>query len=113
MDIISKSLTQSMVKGDIIPLKTSDLKHYNGIKSAKTSESPAENFAKVLTRALQQVNDQQVYAENLSHQAVADPGSVSVHSVLIAAEKARMSLTYTKTLADMAVKTYRELVNLR
>ena len=113
MNLMSGILTQSMAKGDIIPLRTTMSRHYNGLKPEKVSESPAENFAKVLYSALQKVNDQQIDSEHIKQQAVSDPGSVSIHSVQIAAEKARISLTYTKTLADLAVKTYRELVNLR
>ncbi|MDH5718287.1 MAG: flagellar hook-basal body complex protein FliE [Spirochaetia bacterium] len=113
MGISSQILPLEMAKGDIIPLSVSQKNHFNEIRPKEVSESPAENFASLLFKTLQKVNDQQVDSEKLSQQLVSDPGSVSLHSVLIAAEKARMSLTYTKTLADLAVKTYRELINLR
>ena len=71
------------------------------------------NFGELLNRALQKVNDQQVEAEKLTQQMITDPSSVEMHTVTIAAEKARMAITFTKTVTDLAIKTYRDLVNLR
>jgi len=115
MDITNfqKILPQSFAKGDIIPMQTTKPGHNNGVKIKEVSESTAQNFAGVFQAALQKVNDQQVHANQLTQQLVTDPKSVNVHSVLIASEKARMSLTFTKTIVDLAVKTYKELTNLR
>ncbi len=106
-------LPQNMVRGDIIPLQVSREGHHNGVPEAPVHESAAVNFADALNRALQKVNDQQVEAERLNIQMVADPGSVEAHTVMIAAEKARISLTFAKTISDLAIRTYRELSNLR
>lgn len=106
-------LPQNMVHGDIIPLKTSREGHNNGVAEASVHESPAVNFADALNLALQKVNDQQVQSEQLNVQMVADPGSVEAHTVMIAAEKARISLTFAKTITDLAIRTYRELSSLR
>jgi len=106
-------LPQTMVKGDIIRLKSTDPGHNNGEKPYRVPENAAGNFAQVFTRALEKVNDQQVHADNLAQKMVIDPKSVNVHTVRIAMEKARMSLTFTKTVTDIMVKTYKELVNLR
>ena len=106
-------LPQAMVRGDIIPVKTTMPGHWNDTTPYKADESTSFNFAKALDLALEKVNDQQVDAMDLSQKMVANPESVQAHTVMIAMEKARMSLTFTKTVVDLAVKTYKELVNLR
>ncbi len=105
--------SQNAAKGDIIQLNTSQAGHFSGKLPVKSSEDTSVNFANALTAAIEKVNDQQVHAESLAQQMVANPGSVEIHTVRIAAEKARMALTFTKSIADLAVKTYRELTNLR
>ena len=102
-----------MVSGDIIKLSATQKKHNNGLQATVVPESSALNFAELLNRALQKVNDQQITSEKLTQQMITDPGSVQMHTVTIAAEKARMAITFTKTMTDIAVKTYKELVNLR
>ena len=106
-------LPQTIVKGDIIRLKTTSGGHWNGESPQAVPESAAVNFAEMFKRTLNKVNDQLVNADALTQKMIEDPSKVKIHSVLIAAEKARMSLTYTKTIADLAVKTYKELTNLR
>ena len=112
-DKIYGLLSPSAVRGDIIPLKTSMERHWNGIPDKPVPESTSINFAEALNSALIKVNDQQVGSENLIQKLISDPRSVNAHDVLVTAEKARMSLNLTKSIADLAVRTYRELINLR
>ena len=113
-DLTSLSiLPRTMVKGDIIPLKVTKENHWKPLSENKVAESPAINFADALNKALTKVNNQQVEAENLQQKMIADPRSVEAHTVFITAEKARMSLSFTKTLTDSVIRTYRELINLR
>lgn len=114
MDLkIPYALPQTMLKGDIIPLQTSHEGHWDGTSPTTTSTSEAESFYSMLMNSLEKVNDKQIEAENLTVKAVAEPGSVQMHDVLIATENARISLTFAKTFVDQAVKAYRELTNLR
>ena len=113
MELFTHILPQNMVKGDIIRLNTSREGHWNTEMPGKRPESAPTNFGEALNLALGKVNDQLVYADDLAQKMVADPSSVQVHNMLIAQEKARMSLTFTKNVVDLAVKTYRELSNLR
>lgn len=106
-------LPQTLVKGDIIRLKTSSDGHHNGESPYLKPEGASQNFADALGHALETVNDQQIHSEKLAIKLVSEPGSVQTHDVRIALEKARMSLSFTKTIADVVVRTYRELVNLR
>ena len=103
----------SMLKGDIIPLRADRPGHWDAMQPNAVSENPAANFSDMLIKALQKVNDQDIESQKLTQQMAIDPDSVEAHTVMIAAEKARMSITYAKTLVDLGIRTYRELINLR
>lgn len=77
------------------------------------AKTQAKNFSDALVMALEKVNEQQVSAETLGQKVVSDPKLYRAHTLMIQAEKARMSLTLVKNIADLAVRTYRELSNLR
>lgn len=100
-------------KGDTVPIFRTDSRHYGKTDPARSPDLLAGSFAEALTKSLEDVNTLQVEADELTQKIVFDPNSVDVHEVMIAAEKARMSLTFTKTLADGFVRAYRELTNLR
>lgn len=100
-------------KGDKVSIHTNDTRHYGDIKPTHSPDDVAESFAEVLNKSLEKVNDQQVEADQLTQKLVFDPNSVDSHQVLIAAEKARISLTFTKTMIDGVIKAYRDLSNLR
>jgi len=38
---------------------------------------------------------------------------VDIHTVMIAAQKAEISLNFTKAVRDEAIRAYRDLMNLR
>ncbi len=99
--------------GDKVSVKVSDTRHYGDKASIQSPDDVAESFASVLKKSLESVNDQQVAADEMTQKLVFDPNSVDAHDVMIAAEKARISLTFTKTLADGFIRAYRELTNLR
>lgn len=99
--------------GDKVSVKMSDSRHYGDKSQVHSPDDVAESFADVFKKSLEKVNDQQVTADELTQKLVFDPNSVDAHDVMIAAEKARISLTFTKTLADGFVRAYRELTSLR
>ena len=104
---------QDNVKGDYVALKTSDARHNNGRAIKVRGEDTAKNFSDVLTTAREKVNETQGYAGTLGQKVVSDPKGVEAHTLMIQAEKARMSLTLVKNITDLAIRTYRELSNLR
>ena len=110
MDLLSlKQLT-----GNVIELKTSDPRHIHGRSSCiKPSDSPEENFGKLFTRALSQVNDLQHKSMNLTQAMITDPDSVDIHDVTIAIAEATLSLSMTKSIMDGAIRAYREIINTR
>ncbi|MDX1960717.1 MAG: flagellar hook-basal body complex protein FliE [Leptospiraceae bacterium] len=99
-------------KGDKVDMKVTDTRHYN-LKSEVKTQDVGESFAATLKSALEAVNDQQSVADELTQKMIVNPNSVDAHEVMIAAEKARISLTFTKTLVDGVIRAYRELSNLR
>lgn len=99
--------------GDKVSIHTTDKLHYGDKTKPSSPDELAETFHSLFQKALNQVNDQQIKADSLTQKLVTEPNSVDAHEVLIAAEKARIGLSLTKTIADGVVKAYRELTNLR
>ncbi|MBE7412968.1 MAG: flagellar hook-basal body complex protein FliE [Leptospiraceae bacterium] len=99
--------------GDKVSVNVTDTRHYGDKASVQSPDDVAESFASVLKKSFENVNDAQVQADEMTQKLVFDPNSVDAHDVMIAAEKARISLTFTKTLADGFVRAYRELTSLR
>lgn len=110
--IQNKIIHQGTVKGDIIQVKTTDKRHYAGL-SAPKDLSPDQGFANALVQAVEKVNDTQIDAQKITQKMISDPQSVNMHNVMIALEKARMSIAFAKNVTDLGVKTYRQLVNMR
>ena len=115
MEIFGEKISYQVPQpiGDRVVLKTTEKRHWDGTYPPRVKESPAQNFGEMLVLALQKVNDQQIHAQELIQKVVADPRSVDTHTVAIAMAKARMSLQFTKTFLELAIRTYRELTNLR
>lgn len=99
--------------GDKVSVQRTDNRHYGKTEPGVTPDQIAGTFSEVLKKAFEEVNDQQVIADEMTQQLVFNPNSVDVHDVMIAAEKARMSLTFTKTMTDGFIRAYRELTQLR
>lgn len=102
--------------GFIVNLKTTDPLHFDGNGKAaiqRESDDVSGSFADALKKSLDKVNDLQVDAEDLSEKMIFQPESVDVHQVMIATQKAEMSLTFAKTIRDEALKAYRDLINMR
>jgi len=101
------------LKGDIVNVNQSDSRHYKDISMPAPNDNIAGSFGDVFNKALEKVNEEQIHADELTQQMAIDPDSVDVHEVMIAAEKARLSITFTKTIADGVVRAYKELTSLR
>lgn len=88
-------------------------RHYGKTNEARHPDEATGSFGEALRRAFDNVNDQQIQADELTQKVVFDPNSVEIHEVMIAAEKARISLTFAKTVTDGFIRAYRELTQLR
>lgn len=87
----------------------------HGVQGAAAGPGAASgtDFGRLLFDSLNTVSAQQRTADSLAVQAVIDPDSVDVHDVSIAAAKANMSLSITKSIVDRVVQAYREIQNVR
>jgi len=99
--------------GSIVSLKTSNPLHFSDKKEEKPGDDISTSFANVLKKAIGQVNDLQVDSQRITQQMLYKPESVDIHSVMNAAQKAEIALTFTKSIRDEAIRAYRELINLR
>ena len=103
----------SRADGDMVSLIAKKAGHFGQGTQAPKVGQPLDEFGSMLASAVDNVNSLQGHSQQLTRKLVYDPKSVDAHTVMIAAEKARVSLSFTKTVIDQAVKAYRELVNMR
>lgn len=95
-------------------MNANDPLHYTEKPGAKYEKDDVSgSFSEMFNNAIGKVNDLQVDAEELNQKMIYEPESVDVHTVMIAAQKAEVSLLFAKSVRDEAVKAYRELMNLR
>ncbi len=99
--------------GHIVTMNATHPLHYRDERRTAESDDVAGSFADALNRAISRVNDLQVDSQDLTNRMIHEPESVNVHSVMIAAQKAEIALTFARSIRDEAIRTYRELMNLR
>ena len=52
-------------------------------------------------------------SNDLTQKMIHEPESVDIHNVMIAAQKAKIALNFTKAVRDEAIRAYRDFMNLR
>lgn len=107
-------LSNSQISGDIVNMKSLYQNHIvDGAKAAGKGEKVVSSFAEMFNKALGEVNQLELKSTELAVQMAADPESVDIHDVQIAAEEAEMAVLFTKGLVDRAIRSYKEIINLR
>jgi flagellar hook-basal body complex protein FliE len=99
--------------GDIVNLRATHPSHFGFTKPPEKDDNFISDFGKALRDAFYKVNNLQNQSDRMTRALAVNPDSVDVHDVTIAAEKARLALTLTKSIVDRITQTYRELINLR
>ncbi len=99
--------------GHLVKLKATHPLHYREQKISAPDDDVSTSFADVLKKAVGKVNNLQSESNELTQKMIYEPESVDIHSVMIAAQKAEISLNFTKAIRDDAVRSFRELINLR
>ncbi len=99
--------------GNIVKMKTTNPLHYSDTKPAPQDDDVTGSFADALMKAIGKVNNLLVDSDDLSQKMITDPESVDIHTVMIAGQKAEIALDFTKAVRDEAIRSYRELMNLR
>lgn len=70
-----------------------------------------EDFSNVLTESLNSAREAEATADDLGERFAAGDPTVGIHEMMIAAERANVSLRYAVTLKNKAVDAYRDLMN--
>lgn len=79
--------------------------------SAAGSTTGEVDFASVLGGALSGAGEAERTASDAAARFAAGDPDVGIHEVMIAAEKANISVRYAVTLKNRAIEAYRELLN--
>ncbi|MCK4906847.1 MAG: flagellar hook-basal body complex protein FliE [Spirochaetes bacterium] len=101
------------VVGHKVGLNATDKKHFRFRKTQENPDAAVKSFSELFSGALGKVNDLQMQSNDLTKKMITKPESVSIHSVMIAAQKAEMALALTKSITDRVLRAYKEITNLR
>ena len=101
------------VSGEQVTLKATHKSHFGFKGPAKGEETPAEEFAASLKKALGETNQAQQDLSDITQAYITDPESVDAHDVTIAMSKANMTIEITKAVVDGALKAYNNIINIR
>jgi flagellar hook-basal body complex protein FliE len=109
-----EGISRNQVVGTQVDLITSDKRHFDGKgnMTQKTGEV-TEPFAKMLLGAVDQVNSLQQQSDDMDEKMALYPDQVDVHEVMIASEKARLSVSFFKSVTEKAMRAYNEIMMLR
>lgn len=76
-----------------------------------TSYEAQQNFATTLKDAIANVNGQQIQSDELTTKLI-NGDDVELHEVMIAAQKATISLNLTMEIRNKAVEAYQEMMRM-
>lgn len=83
-----------------------------GVSSGNPAPSKGPDFRNQLTDALRQVNELQLQAEDLAR-ALAAGQAQDLHQVMLAAEKANLSLQFTLQIRNKVIEAYQEIMRIQ
>ena len=106
-------MIEKSVSGDLVGVNTSNPRHFGYQKPITGNKDFIKELGVSMHGALKNVNNLQTNADNLSTQMMLKPESVNVHDVVIAAQKAQLSLELTKNILQKVVQAYNTISNLR
>jgi flagellar hook-basal body complex protein FliE len=107
-------LNPTQVSGQVINLiKTNPLHLDSALAKQPQTQGPEQNFANVLLKAFDDVNNVQAETENLSSLMITDPEEVSVQDVMISMAESNLAINMAKTIVNRAITAYKDLINVR
>jgi flagellar hook-basal body complex protein FliE len=99
------------IGGDIGSIRGLDGDSAGSVGNAGSGRVEGASFADTLTGALSRAGAEEKAADNAAERfANGDPG-MGIHEVMIAAEKATISVRYAVTLKNKMLEAYKELMN--
>lgn len=100
------------VIGDVVKLWKTHPNHF-ATDAVEEEEDVEQSFGKLLSKALKKVNDLQIQADELTTKMITSPEEVNIHDVMIAAQKAQLSLNFVKAIRDRVIRAYQDIMNMR
>ncbi len=94
-------------------LTTSDMHFNENGEIARKNEKNSGPFSKILFDAVKETDALAGESDDLEQQMTMDPGKVDIHAVMIASEKARLSLSFLKSITEKAMRAYNDIMMLR
>ncbi len=102
------------VAGNQVGMVRTSKQHFDDRgRITQPSDDPVAPFAQVLFNAVENVNQLQQNADELEEKMAVSPEEVDIHEVMIASEKARLGITFMKTIVEKAIRAYNDLVTMR
>ncbi|WP_042471910.1 flagellar hook-basal body complex protein FliE [Bacillus ndiopicus] len=80
-------------------------------KLTATPYEAQQNFAATLKEAIAKVNAQQIQSDTMTNKLI-NGGNVDLHEVMIAAQKASITLNATLEIRNKAVEAYQEIMRM-
>ena len=81
------------------------------INPTVTSAEAQQTFANTLKDAISKVNDQQIQSDTMTEKLI-NGGNVDLHEVMIASQKASVTLSATMEVRNKAVEAYQEIMRM-
>jgi flagellar hook-basal body complex protein FliE len=111
--MVERSAWMDLAKGQHVSMKITNEHHLDDSIKKPVNDDVTGSFKNMLMETIGKVNNLQVDSNNLYQQMIYEPESVDVHQVMIAQQKAEVSLSMTKAVRDGVIQAYKELTNLR
>lgn len=109
-----ESINRNQATGNQVHLQTTSSMHFNDAgMHPKTVQEPKDTFSKILFQAVNDANNQQQSADELEEKMALYPDQVDIHEVMIASEKARLSVSFFKSITEKAIRAYNDIMMIR
>lgn len=89
------------------PMQVNDTINTNGV----TSNDVQQKFANTLKDAIAKVNDQQIQSDEATNKLI-NGENIELHEVMIASQKASITLNTTIEIRNKVVEAYQEIMRL-
>ena len=81
------------------------------INPTVTSADAQQTFANTLKDAISKVNDQQIQSDTMTEKLI-NGGNVDLHEVMIASQKASITLNATMEVRNKVIEAYQEIMRM-
>ncbi|MGL4367958.1 MAG: flagellar hook-basal body complex protein FliE [Brevinemataceae bacterium] len=103
----------SSVHNSTLSMTKLNEKHLDNKAPKSSPQNVEQSFGELFLNVVDQANRAQQNADQLQQDAIIAPDTVNVADILIATEKARLSVGMLKSVTERAVRAYTEIMNIR